>query len=759
MCGIAGIFAYLDVAPAVDRAELARMNARMAPRGPDGSGDWFSADRRVGFAHRRLAIIDLSERGAQPMHSADGRLTITFNGEIYNYRELRAELEAQGLQLPHRLRHRGAAAALRRPRRRRWSTRCAACSPSRSGTRAARQLLLARDPLRHQAALLRRRRLDAPLRLAGQGAAGRRRGVARSRSGRHRRLPPVRQRARAVHACGAASAPCRPGRTLWSTPPARSAPRVYYDVAAVARPQRGRGAPGIGAATRARSSRRRCAIRCAITWWPTCRSACSCRPASIRARCSARMARARRARHLAPSRSPSPSSAGDRRRRGAARRRGRGALRRAPHRAHRRPRRVRARPAGASSTRWTMPTIDGINTWFVAKAAHEAGIKVALSGLGGDECFGGYPSLRRRAAQRRLAAARSAACPALGALARRAAVGRHRRRLARCIPRRPACCSTAAAGPAPICCAAASHAVGARRACSIPRWWRRAAPAGSRSAHRARSLQAPIRSAISTGVAALEIDAVHAQPAAARRRLGGHGALGRDPRALCRSVLPRRLAAGRRAGARQCEGRSGRRAAAAAAGCQSATGARQASSRRSAAGCARRRAGRAGRDVDFSAASRAWALRVWQSRLDRPRRRPDATMTARDPGSCRRLLRRARRHRALQPATSSRALAAAARRSSCCRGLATLTASSCRPASASGRPVFGRLRFSLDSLWIGLALSAGRRRVLRPCLHGAAGLACWPACSVRATGCRRMARTSGATAPSVRRARSRPPTR
>ena len=96
MCGIAGLYAYLDVAPPVDRAELARMNARMAPRGPDGSGDWFSTDGRVGFTHRRLAIIDLSERGAQPMHSADGLLTITFNGEIYNYKELKAELEAKG---------------------------------------------------------------------------------------------------------------------------------------------------------------------------------------------------------------------------------------------------------------------------------------------------------------------------------------------------------------------------------------------------------------------------------------------------------------------------------------------------------------------------------------------------------------------------------------------------------------------------------------------------------------------------------------
>src|SRR5689334_8269189 len=96
MCGIAGIFAYLAVAPQVDRRELGRMNARMAARGPDGSGDWLSQDGRIGLTHRRLAIIDLSERGAQPMLSADGALSITFNGEIYNYRELRAELEAKG---------------------------------------------------------------------------------------------------------------------------------------------------------------------------------------------------------------------------------------------------------------------------------------------------------------------------------------------------------------------------------------------------------------------------------------------------------------------------------------------------------------------------------------------------------------------------------------------------------------------------------------------------------------------------------------
>jgi len=96
MCGINGILAYHYAANPIDRAELVRTRDHMAARGPDGAGEWIAGDGRVGFGHRRLAIIDLSAAAAQPMLGADGRLAVTFNGEIYNYRQLRNLLERRG---------------------------------------------------------------------------------------------------------------------------------------------------------------------------------------------------------------------------------------------------------------------------------------------------------------------------------------------------------------------------------------------------------------------------------------------------------------------------------------------------------------------------------------------------------------------------------------------------------------------------------------------------------------------------------------
>lgn len=96
MCGINGIFSYHSDGPPVDLSELDRTRDAMTPRGPDGCGAWVSNDQRVGLAHRRLSIIDLSEGGAQPMHDAASGAVIAFNGEIYNYRELRRDLELRG---------------------------------------------------------------------------------------------------------------------------------------------------------------------------------------------------------------------------------------------------------------------------------------------------------------------------------------------------------------------------------------------------------------------------------------------------------------------------------------------------------------------------------------------------------------------------------------------------------------------------------------------------------------------------------------
>ncbi len=102
MCGISGILRRALSAPPPDRGELGRIHAALAPRGPDGEGLWSSPDGRLLLAHRRLSILDLSPAGAQPMSSADGRFTIVFNGEIYNFRELAAALAAEGVALRSR---------------------------------------------------------------------------------------------------------------------------------------------------------------------------------------------------------------------------------------------------------------------------------------------------------------------------------------------------------------------------------------------------------------------------------------------------------------------------------------------------------------------------------------------------------------------------------------------------------------------------------------------------------------------------------
>lgn len=94
MCGIAGFISQASRHKTAAKQKLTAMLQCMAHRGPDGQGIWLESN--VGLAHRRLSIIDLDPRAAQPMRDASGRYAITFNGEIYNYRELRQQLIEKG---------------------------------------------------------------------------------------------------------------------------------------------------------------------------------------------------------------------------------------------------------------------------------------------------------------------------------------------------------------------------------------------------------------------------------------------------------------------------------------------------------------------------------------------------------------------------------------------------------------------------------------------------------------------------------------
>lgn len=95
MCGIVGILNYNTQEP-VDEDILKRMRDTMVHRGPDGAGLWISPDKRIGLGHRRLSIIDLSEKANQPMCNEDGSVWVVFNGEIYNHAEIKPELVAKG---------------------------------------------------------------------------------------------------------------------------------------------------------------------------------------------------------------------------------------------------------------------------------------------------------------------------------------------------------------------------------------------------------------------------------------------------------------------------------------------------------------------------------------------------------------------------------------------------------------------------------------------------------------------------------------
>jgi asparagine synthase (glutamine-hydrolysing) len=99
MCGFAGFLSISPVEPGSAQRKVKLMCDAVASRGPDGQGYWSDPSRRVTLGHRRLAILDVSELGAQPMTSKSGRWSIAFNGEIYNHFAIRKLID--DLALPH----------------------------------------------------------------------------------------------------------------------------------------------------------------------------------------------------------------------------------------------------------------------------------------------------------------------------------------------------------------------------------------------------------------------------------------------------------------------------------------------------------------------------------------------------------------------------------------------------------------------------------------------------------------------------------
>ncbi len=188
---------------------LQRALDRMHNRGPDAEGVW--QEPGVWLGHRRLAILDLDARANQPMRSACGRYVIVFNGEIYNFRELRDELAAKGFAVPHQFGYRSVAGPVRAGRGGDVAAPARHVRPGHLGQRGAARLCRAR-PLRHQAAVLGADGRWRAAGFAGQGLAGHRQGLARAVRAGAGGVLAARQRGRAAHLVSRYSRPA--GRAL-----------------------------------------------------------------------------------------------------------------------------------------------------------------------------------------------------------------------------------------------------------------------------------------------------------------------------------------------------------------------------------------------------------------------------------------------------------------------------------------------------------------------------------------------------------------
>jgi asparagine synthase (glutamine-hydrolysing) len=384
MCGLAAFFAHAPAAPPVVEADLLRCRDAMTARGPDGAACWLSPQGRVGLAHRRLSIIDLSPAGAQPMATADGRFRLVFNGEIYNYRVLRAELEARGVVFHS---HTDTEVILEGYRA--WGRevldRLRGMFALALWDQDARGLLLARDPfgikplyVAEDGGTLRAASQVKAL-LAGGGIDTRPDPAGHAGFFLWGHVPEPHTLYRGIRALPA-------GSWLWLDEAGDRAEGRFFDLRAELVAARFLAADeGAVRAALADSIRHHLEADVPVGVFlsggldSTTLAALTVEAASSQvqtvtlgfaeftgtARDEAPLAEAV-ARHYGTDHQTQRVTAADF---------------------------AAARPRILADM--DQPTVDGVNTWFVARAARARGLKVALSGLGGDELFGGYDSFRQ----------------------------------------------------------------------------------------------------------------------------------------------------------------------------------------------------------------------------------------------------------------------------------------------------------------------------------------------------------------------------
>jgi asparagine synthase (glutamine-hydrolysing) len=386
LCGVNAIYAYRASAPLVDRLELEQVRDAMTTRGPDGAGTWIAADGRVGLGHRRLSIIDLDARAAQPMASGDGKCHISFNGEIYNYRALRDELARDGhvfrtqsdTEVLLALYQRDGHAMVDRLR---GMYAFALWDDERRG------MLLARDPFGIK-----------PLYLADDGGTIRvasqvkallvGSGIDRAPSAAGRcgffllgYVPAPHTLYRGIHELPA-------GTTTWIASDGSRTERRHFDLTAVLAEaeQRSRdAAPGELRDLIVDSVRHHLVadvevgvfLSAGIDSTTLTALASEIQSSQLRTLTLAFDEYRGRAEDEAPLAEQVAAHYGSR------------------HETHRIPQTVFKDALSRVLIAMDQPTTDGMNSWLVSGVAAAAGLKVAISGLGGDEMFAGYPSFKQ----------------------------------------------------------------------------------------------------------------------------------------------------------------------------------------------------------------------------------------------------------------------------------------------------------------------------------------------------------------------------